>query len=60
MVSELNGLDIFCAGVQNTYLNSNIKDQAWFVAGDNFASTGGTVVIIFALYSLKVVVSSWE
>ena len=30
ILEDLNGLDLRCANVQNTYLNANPKEIVWF------------------------------
>ena len=61
ILESLNGLDVKCTNIKNSYLNANPKEGAWLRSGqESGIHKGRVVVIIRALYGLKVAGSSWE
>jgi hypothetical protein len=60
MVAALNDLKICAADVGNAYLNAPCKEKIWTVAGIEFGSEVGSVMLIVrALYGLKSSGASW-
>jgi hypothetical protein len=54
MFAALNDLDILAADVGNAYLNADCREKIWTIAGPEFGSKAGTVMIIEkVLYGLK-------
>ena len=54
LIASFNGLDISCCDIGNAYLNADCREKLWTVAGSEFGSEKGTVMIIArALYGLK-------
>ena len=61
MFAALNNLDILAAVVGNAYLNANCREKIWTIAGPEFRSKAGTVMIIEkALYHLKTSGAAWR
>jgi hypothetical protein len=49
LMAALNGLDILAADIGNAYINANVREKVYFIAGDEFGeSRKGKPVIIFA------------
>ena len=60
ILSDFNGLDVKCFGIQNAYLKSNPKERVWFLYGQYFGvHKGRLVVAIRDLYVLKGAVYKW-
>jgi hypothetical protein len=61
LFAALNGLDILAVDVGNTYLNADCGEKIWIIAGPEFGSKSGTVMIIEkALYGLKTSGAAWR
>ena len=53
-VAALNGLDILACDIQNAYLTADCREKIYTIAGDEFGSEAGKVMIVKkALYGLK-------
>ena len=53
-IAALNGLDILACDIQNAYLNADCREKIYTIAGDEFGSDAGKVMIVKkALYGLK-------
>jgi hypothetical protein len=53
-VAALNGLDILACDIQNAYLTAKCREKIWTVAGPEFGSEEGSLMIVkMALYGLK-------
>jgi len=60
LIAALNDLNIICADVGNAYLNAPCKEKIWTIAGIEFGSeAGSTMLIVRALYGLKLSGASW-
>jgi hypothetical protein len=60
MLAALNGLDVFAADVGNAYLNAPCREKIWTVAGLEFGSDAGNVMLVVrALYGLKSSGAAW-
>jgi hypothetical protein len=60
LIAALNDLKICAADVRNAYLNAPCKEKIWTVAGIEFGSVVGSVMIVVrALYGLKSSGASW-
>ena len=61
MLASLNGLDIAACDIGNAYLNADCREKLWTVAGPEFGSDNGSVMIIArALYRLKSSGATWR
>jgi hypothetical protein len=61
MFAALNNQDILAADVGNAYLNADCREKIWTIAGPEFGSKAGTVMIIEkALYGLKTSGAAWR
>ena len=61
MFAALNDLDVLAADVGNAYLNADCREKIWTIAGPEFGSKAGTVMIIEkALYDLKTSGAAWR
>jgi hypothetical protein len=61
LLAALNNLDILVADVGNAYLNADCKEKIWTVAGPEFGSNEGKVMLIKkALYGLKSSGAAWR
>ncbi len=61
MVAALNDLDILSADIGNAYLNTETREKVYAVAGPEFGSKEGQIVIITrALYGLKSSGATWR
>jgi hypothetical protein len=61
LLASLNGLDICTADVGNAYLNATCRERIWTVAGPEFGSDTGAVMIVRkALYGLKSSGAAWR
>ena len=60
-MASLNGLDVFACDIGNAYLNANCRERLWTVAGPEFGSESGSIMIIVrALYGLKSSGAAWR
>jgi hypothetical protein len=46
LVAALNGLDVMCADIQNAYLHAPCREKIWTIAGPEFGSDEGSVMIV--------------
>ena len=54
LVAAFNGLDLLACDIQNAYLNAKFRENIWTIAGPEFGSEEGSLIIVnMALYSLK-------
>ena len=61
MIASLNDLDLFACDIGNAYLNANCREKLWTIAGPEFGSDKGSVMIISrALYGLKSSGAAWR
>jgi Reverse transcriptase (RNA-dependent DNA polymerase) len=61
LIASLNDLDVWAADVGNAYLNAPCREKIWTVAGPEFGSDEGKVMIIKrALYGLKSSGAAWR
>jgi hypothetical protein len=62
LIAALNDLDIMAADIGNAYINADVHEKVYFIAGDEFgpARKGKRVVIIKALYGLKTSRAAWR
>ena len=61
LIAALHELDIWAADIGNAYLNAPCREKIWTVAGTEFGSDKGCVLIIVrALYGLKTSGASWR
>ena len=61
MVASLNDLDVFACDIGNAYLNAQCREKLWTIAGKEFGSEAGNVMIISrALYGLKSSGAAWR
>ncbi len=61
MIAAINDLDVFAADIENAYLNAPCREKIWTVAGAEFGSDAGSVMLIVrALYGLKSSGASWR
>jgi len=62
LIAALNNLDILSADIGNAYINTEVREQVYFIAGDEFGPTqkGKPVIIIKALYGLKTSGAAWR
>lgn len=62
LLAALNGLDILAADIGNAYINADVREQVYFIAGDEFRQNykGRPVVIFKALYGLKTSGAAWR
>lgn len=60
-MASLNGLKVFACDIGNAYLNAECREKLWTVAGPEFGSEAGSVMIIArALYGLKSSGAAWR
>jgi hypothetical protein len=60
-IAGLNDLDVFAADISNAYLHAPCREKIWTIAGPEFGSDSGSVmVIVRALYGLKSSGASWR
>jgi hypothetical protein len=45
LIAALNDLEIMAADVGNAYLNADCREKIWFVAGSEFGTKKGKVLI---------------
>ncbi len=61
MIAALNDLDILVADIGNAYLNAETREKVYTIAGPEFGSREGHIVIIRrALYGLKSSGAAWQ
>jgi len=62
LIAALNDLDIHMADIGNAYINVDVREKVYFVAGDEFGSAlkGKNVIIVKALYGLKSSGAAWR
>lgn len=61
MAASLNGLDVFACDIGNAYLNANCREKLWTIAGAEFGSEKGAIMVIArALYGLKSSGAAWR
>ena len=61
MLASLNDLEVFACDVGNAYLNAECREKLWTIAGPEFGSDKGSVMIIVrALYGLKSSGAAWR
>ena len=61
LVAALNDLEVFAADIGNAYLNAPCREKIWTVAGAEFGTDQGSVMIVKrALYGLKSSGASWR
>jgi hypothetical protein len=55
-------LDILATAIGNAYINANVREKVYFIAGDEFGASkkGKRVVIIKALHGLKTSGAAWR
>jgi len=54
VIAALNDLDILATDLQNAYLSAKPRERVWFIAGKEFGSQAGCVVVVVrALYGLR-------
>lgn len=54
LVAALNDLEVLSADIQNAYLHAKCREKIWCIAGPEFGSDEGRIMIIVrALYGLK-------
>jgi len=60
-IASLNSLEVSACDIGNAYLNAQCREKLWTVAGPEFGSEKGSVMIIArALYGLKSSGSAWR
>jgi hypothetical protein len=62
LLVALNDLDILAADIGNAYINADVREKVYFIAGDEFGASrkGKPVIIIKALYGLKTSGAAWR
>ena len=62
LIAALNNLDILSADIGNAYINADVREKVYFIAGDEFgaARKGKPVMIVKALYGLKTSGAAWR
>jgi Reverse transcriptase (RNA-dependent DNA polymerase) len=61
-LAELNGLQTWCTDIGNAYLEAEMKEKVFFVAGPEFGdlAAGHTLVIVKALHGLRTSRARWH
>lgn len=60
-IAALNDLELFACDIGNAYLNASCREKLWTVAGPEFGSENGSVMLIVrALYGLKSSGAAWR
>ena len=60
-IASLNSLEISACDIGNAYLNAPCREKLWTIAGSEFGSEKGSVMIIVrALYGLKSSGAAWR
>ena len=53
-IAHLNDLKVLACDIQNAYLNAKCRENIWTIAGPEFGSdTGNLIIVVRALYGLK-------
>ena len=53
-VAALNGLDLLVCDIQNAYLTAKCREKIWSIAGPEFGSEEGSLMIVnMEIYVLK-------
>lgn len=61
VIAALNDLDVMSCDIGNAYLNAPCREKIWCVAGTEFGSNKGKVLLVVrALYGLKSSGASWR
>ena len=61
LLAGLNELEVKSADIGNTYLNAPVREKVWIVAGPEFGSDQGSVmVVVRAWYGLKSSGAAWH
>ena len=61
MIASLNDLKIAACDIGNAYLNAECREKLWTIAGSEFGSEKGSVMLIVkALYGLKSSGAAWR
>jgi hypothetical protein len=62
LIAALNGLEILAADIGNAYINADVREKVYFIAGDEFGAMrkGKPVIIVKALYGLKTSGAAWR
>ena len=61
LIAALNDLEIYAADIGNAYLNAPCREKIWTVAGPEFGTDCGNVMLIKrALYGLKSSGAAWR
>ena len=61
MIATLNDLEVSACDIGNAYLNATCREKLWTIAGPEFGSKKGSVMIIArALYGLKSSGAAWR
>lgn len=61
MLAALNDLDILAGDIQNAYLNAPSLERNYFIAGDEWGTNKGRVILIVrALYGQKTSGAAWR
>ena len=61
LLAGLNELEVKSADIGNAYLNAPVKEKVWIVAGPEFGSDQGSVmVVVRAWYGLKSSGAAWH
>ena len=61
MIASLNDLQVFACDIGNAYLNAPCREKLWTIAGKEFGSeAGGIMLISRALYGLKSSGAAWR
>jgi Reverse transcriptase (RNA-dependent DNA polymerase) len=61
LIAPMNDLEIVAADVGNANLNADCQEKIWFIAGPEFGTKKGKVLIIRkALYGLKSSGAAWR
>jgi hypothetical protein len=61
LIAAMNGLDVWAADIGNAYLNAPWREKIWTLAGSEFGSEkGGVMIVEKALYGLKTSGAAWR
>ena len=61
LIASLNGLNISACDIGNAYLNAECREKLWTIAGSEFGSEKGSIMLIVrALYGLKSSGAAWR
>ena len=60
-IAALNDLKILACNIQNAYLNAQCREKIWTIAGPEFGSDAGKLMIVVrALYGLKSICAAFR